>query len=95
MVVRCCHTVYGGKVLSHSVWCSSGNIAQVVLVAVDHYCITLNFQCNLNLGKQAQKTFRCYLILGVRDVVRSTLRSFCTVLRTNESILRILGVTIN
>ena len=24
-----------------------------------HYCITRNFQCHLNLGKQAQKTFRC------------------------------------
>ena len=53
------------------------------------------FQCNLNLGKQAQKTFRCYLILGVQEVVRSTLRSFCTVPKTNESILRILGVTIS
>ena len=59
------------------------------------YCITRNFQCNLNLGKQAQKTFRCYLILGAREVVRSTLISFCTMLRTNKSILRILGVTIN
>ena len=59
------------------------------------YCITQNFQCNVNLCKQAQKTFRCYLILGMREVVQSTLRSFCTVLRTNELILRILDVTIN
>ena len=59
------------------------------------YCITRSFHCNLNLGEQTQKTFWCYLILGVREVVRSTLRSFCTVLRTNESILRVLGVTIN
>ena len=43
-----------------------------------HYCMTQNFQCNLNLGKQAQKTFRCYFILGGREVIRSTLRSFCT-----------------
>ena len=28
-------------------------------------CITRNFQCNLNLGKQAQKTFRRYFTLGV------------------------------
>ena len=63
-----------------------------------YYCITQNFRCNLNFGKQAQKTFQCYFVLGVQEVVpiiSSTLRSFYTALRPNESILRILGVTIN
>ena len=39
------------------------------MTAPHTYCITRNFQCNLNLGKQAHKTFRCYFILGVREVV--------------------------
>ena len=30
------------------------------------YCIILNFRCNLNFGMHAQKTFRCYFILGVQ-----------------------------
>ena len=76
-------------------WKYSKNNARRCAAPTTNYCITQNFQCDLNLGKQAQKTFQCYLILGVREVVRSTLRSFCTVLRTNESILRILGVSIN
>ena len=40
------------------------------------YCTTRNFQFNLNLGEQAQKNFRGNLILGVQEVIRSTLRSF-------------------
>ena len=46
---------------------SGGGVGRATIVAV--YCIARNFRCNLNLGKQAQKIFRCYFISGVREVI--------------------------
>ena len=59
------------------------------------YCTTRNFQFNLNLGKQAQKNLSGLLNFKCAGGRTIDTEKFCIVLRTNESILRILGVPIN